>query len=274
MSKPRVSVVIRAKDEAASIGRVLELLAQQVPPPAEVVVVDSGSSDGTVDIARRAQARVIEIPAASFTFGGSLNIGCEASTGDIVVALSAHAFPTSRGWLARMAAAFEDDSVACACGHRYSPTGAPLQEAINQDLQLATRYPLWGYSNAAGAFRRELWSERGFRAEMPATEDKDWALHWLGRGYVCRLDPELEVDHDHSKDGLRDQFRRAQRELEGLAMMPLDMSPYTLRDLLNVWWTDRGSYRSDTRARLSHRRASRLLGEYVGRRRAARRKHG
>lgn len=266
MNPGRASVVIRAKDEEASIGRTLDLLSAQSTPPGEVIVVDSGSRDSTVSIARRAGATVLEIPAESFTYGGALNTGCAASSGEILVALSAHAFPVDREWLARLVAVFDDDRVACACGQEWAPTGEPLSGPFRQDGALARRRPMWGYSNAAGAFRHQLWEERRFREDMPATEDKEWALHWLDRGYVCVLAPELMVDHDHSKDGLLDQYRRARREWRGVSMMIPGLPPYSLRDLLRDWWCDQESYRSRTRARLSHRRAARLAGTYAGRR--------
>src|SRR5207249_4092205 len=73
---PLASVVIRTKDEAASIGRLLEILrSQTIADRLELIVVDSGSTDGTVDIAREHGVQPIEIPAESFTFGGSLNAG-------------------------------------------------------------------------------------------------------------------------------------------------------------------------------------------------------
>jgi glycosyltransferase involved in cell wall biosynthesis len=60
---PLASVVIRSKDEAASIGTTLRALAAQtVADRLEVIVVDSGSSDGTVAIAREAGARVLQTP--------------------------------------------------------------------------------------------------------------------------------------------------------------------------------------------------------------------
>jgi len=265
VTAPRVSVLIRSKDEEASIGRTLELVAAQSVPH-QVIVVDSGSGDATPEIARAAGAQVIEIPAPSFTFGGSLNKGCAAATGEIVVALSAHAFPPDPGWLERMLAPFADERVACACGQEFSPDGDPLAGPVRQDAALARRRPTWGYSNAAGAFRRELWEQRPFRADLPATEDKEWALHWLDRGYLCVLSPELLVEHDHSKDGMLDQYRRAEREWRGIAMMIGDLPRYPVGDLVREWWLDQGSYRSPARARLSHRRLARLVGEYMGRR--------
>src|SRR3954449_4709893 len=103
---PAVSVVVRAKNEAADIGRTLSLLNEQDlgGRAVEVIVVDSGSSDGTQRIALEHGARLVEIPPESFTFGGSLNTGCEHARAAIIVALSAHAFPPDKGWLARVLA--------------------------------------------------------------------------------------------------------------------------------------------------------------------------
>ena len=258
-----VSVVIRSKDEGESIGRTLDLLAQQTREH-EVVLVDSGSRDDTVEIARgRGVTQVVEIAAEEFTFGGSLNTGCAAASGEILVALSAHAFPTDPTWLERIVAVLADERVACVCGQQFGPDGSVLSEPLRQDAALARAKPEWGYSNAAGAFPRRLWAQHGFRADMPATEDKEWALHWLDQGYLCVLGPQYLVEHDHSKDGMFDQFQRARREWRGLAMMGTG-GQYPAREMVREWWTDQDSYRSPSRARLSHRRAARLLGRWAG----------
>lgn len=268
MSTPTASVIIRAKDEAASIGRVIELLREQEVPDqgvVEIIVVDSGSTDGTEAIARRLGAQVIEIPAGSFTFGGSLNAGCEVASGPLLVALSAHAFPPDRGWLSRMLSCFDDPSVACAYGCPNAPDGGELCAGIVQDAAHAQRYPYWGYGNSAGGFRADLWRRRPFRADMPGTEDKEWAWHWLQEGHTVVIDPALTVDHDHSKDSVPDIYRRFRREWRGYTMY-LEVPPYELREVLREWWTERETYRSHARARLSHRRAARLAGTWVGRR--------
>jgi rhamnosyltransferase len=270
VSDPVVSVVIRAKNEAASIGRVIDLVREQELDggEAEVIVVDSGSTDETADIARKRGAELIEIPAESFTFGGSLNTGCEAARAPVAVALSAHAFPPDTGWLQRMIACFEDPLVACAYGCPNAPDGGDLCERVVQDEDHARRYPYWGYGNSAGGFRTDLWRERGFRADMPGTEDKEWAWYWMQRGRRVVIDPALAVDHDHSKDPVADIYRRFRREWEGYGMY-LSLQPYPLRDALREWWTDRETYSSSARARLSHRRAARLAGTWVGRRRGS-----
>jgi rhamnosyltransferase len=270
VSDVKLSVIIRARDEAASIGRCLLLIAgQRVAGRVEVIVVDSGSRDGTVEIAAAAGARVLPIAPDKFTFGRALNLGASAAGGELLVALSAHAFPLERRWLARIAALFGDPQVACASGDRYGPGGEPLTASVVQDFALARAHPAWGYSNGAGAFRASLWRQRGFREDLPACEDREWSWHWLERGYSCVVDPGLVVDHDHTHDLLPAIYRRARREAEGLQSFA-NGAAAPERRLLDEWWSDRRFYRSSLRARLSHRRAARLLGERAGRRRARR----
>ncbi len=263
-------MIIRTRDEAESLGRCLELVAAQRTDGlgVETILVDSGSRDDTVPIARAYGARVLTIPPDTFTFGGALNLGAANARGEMLVALSAHAFATDDRWLARLTAAMSDPSVACASGDRYGPDGEDLAGAVRQDAELACRQPAWGYSNAAGAFRASLWRLRPFRSDLPGCEDKEWAWHWLKHGYLSVIDPALLVDHDHTHDPLPSIFRRARREAEGLAAV-FELQRYGRRELVREWWSDRRYYDSALKARLSHRRAARLLGTYAGRRRAA-----
>ena len=193
--------------------------------------------------------------------------GTAAASGEVVVALSAHAFPRRPDWLAGMAAPFADPGVACVFGDERDERGRPLPGPVRQDRARFDAYPFWGYSNGAGAFRRSLWEERPFRADLPGSEDLEWARWALGRGYVCVVDPALAVDHDHAKDPLRNCFRRYEREHRAFAMF-LDLPPYGARDLAREWWSDQGWHRSRARARLDPRRAARLAGKWRGRRAA------
>jgi glycosyltransferase involved in cell wall biosynthesis len=265
----RATVVIRAKNEAAAIGRTLELVAGQTVD-AQVVVVDSGSTDDTVAIARGAGAEVIEIPAKSFTYGGSLNTGTEAARAELVVALSAHAFPVHDRWLEAMLEPFGDDRVACTTSNDYAPEGGPLRETIVQDEAHARRHPMWGYSNAAGAFRAALWREKPFRADMPGTEDKEWAWHWLTRGMTLVVSPEMRVDHTHGKDPARELYERSRREWYGLGMY-FDLDPYPMRAAVREWWSGLEGRPSHARARISHRRAARIAGRWTAQRSLSRR---
>jgi rhamnosyltransferase len=260
-----VSVIVRARDEERSLERCLELLdGQRGVGEVELIVVDGGSRDRTVQVAERYCAKLATIAPSAFTFGGALNLGAEQARGELLVALSAHAFPSDDDWLARLCEPFADATVACACGDVYGPDGDRLRRALVQDDALARRRPEWGYSNAAGAFRAELWRQRQFRTDLPGCEDKEWAWHWLQHGYTCVVDPALVVDHDHTHDSLRAIFDRARREAIAYAAY-LQPHPHSAQALAREWWSDLRWYDSPARARLSHRRAARLLGAYAGR---------
>jgi len=100
-----------------------------------------------------------------------------------------------------------------------------------------SRSPGVGYSNAAGAFRADLWRERPFRADLPACEDKEWALHWLQQGYSCVVDPTLVVDHDHP--AIRCAGSSAERrEAQGCAMFLEMDAAVEPTQVARAWWAD------------------------------------
>ncbi len=272
MGDPSISIIIRARNEAASLPRCLELVRGQKHhgQRAEIVLVDNGSADGSAALALEYGARVVSLPAGAFTFGGALNLGAANAHGEILVALSAHAFLADPGWLDRLARTLSDPMVACACGDRYEPTGRPLSSAIEQDLAVARAHPFSGYSNAAGGFRAGLWRQRPFRSDLPGSEDREWAWYWLERGYRCVIDPALAVEHDHTHDPVASIYRRTRREAEGVAMFIGGELPEP-PPLVKEWWSDTRFYDSRLRARLSHRRAARILGTRAGLRRGLRR---
>nr|MDQ2895564.1 glycosyltransferase [Actinomycetota bacterium] len=263
-ARGRVSVIIRARDEAGELAGCLDALQAQTGIEAlQLIYVDAGSVDGSPELATARGATVV--PIGAFSFGAALNLGARRAQHDVLVALSAHAGLPDDGWLARACATLEDPELACTSGDSWGPDGQPLTAPIRQDAALARRRPEWGYANGAGAFRASLWRERPFAARLPGVEDKEWALHWLDRGYACLIDPELAVAHDHAHDPLPAIYRRARREAQGYAAF-VDRGPGTAAALVRDWWSDRRFYDSALRARLSPRRAARLLGDHAGRR--------
>jgi glycosyltransferase involved in cell wall biosynthesis len=98
---PSISVVIPAYDEAAHIGRLLESLSSQDPPPGEVIVADDGSRDGTAAIAERAGARVLRLPHRGPA--AAKNAGAEAASGELLVFLDAD-MVCAPGFLSRLVA--------------------------------------------------------------------------------------------------------------------------------------------------------------------------
>lgn len=115
-----VSIVIRTLNEARHLPAVFEAIQHQRLPDVkvEVVLVDSGSTDGTVEIASDNGARITTIDKSEFTFGRSLNRGCDAAEGEILVFISGHCVPVGTDWLAELIKPIRDGVAAYTYGRQ------------------------------------------------------------------------------------------------------------------------------------------------------------
>src|SRR5574339_316268 len=118
------SIVIRAYNEEKHIGRLLEGIRHQTLKDVEVILVDSGSTDSTVEIAESYGAHIVRIPSEEFTFGRSLNNGIQAATGELVVIASAHVYPVYPDWLESLLRPFADPDIALTYGKQRGPSTA------------------------------------------------------------------------------------------------------------------------------------------------------
>jgi glycosyltransferase involved in cell wall biosynthesis len=201
-----VGVVIRTCNESAWIGRCLDTLSRQRGSvDLDLLVVDSGSTDATVEIARSHGARIIELPPSDFDYSKALNLGVEHVRGDIVVSLSAHAVPVDDSWIPRMLAAFDDPLVAGVSSRQVPWPGAPWKEVERLARVFGDARRVYGiddvaevlFSNAASAFRRSVWRDRPFT--LPAVEDLDWARRMVEAGWKIAYEPSASVFHSHTE---------------------------------------------------------------------------
>ena len=123
--QPLISIIIRTKNEAAWIRRCLTAASLQDYPRREIVVVDNESDDGTSDVIRQFDCKVIPISDAEFSYGRALNRGIQASKGDFLVCLSGHCVPVHNKWLDRLIVNFGPPQVGAVYGrqeHNPKPT--------------------------------------------------------------------------------------------------------------------------------------------------------
>jgi len=208
------SIVIRAYNEEKYIGRLLEGIQQQTIKDVEILLVDSGSTDGTASISESFGARVVRIPSSEFTFGRSLNLGIQEATGELIVIASAHVYPVYPDWLESLLRRFEDKNVALTYGKQRGPDSAKFSEQqiyqhwypdISQWHQ-ATAF----CNNANAAIRKNLWQLNPYDETLTGLEDLAWGKWAKEQGYAIAYVAEAEIIHVHNETpkGIFNRYRR------------------------------------------------------------------
>src|SRR5512135_2927232 len=160
------SLVIRAYNESRHLGRLLEGVSHQTCKAVEVILVDSGSTDATVQIAESYGARIVRVQPGEFTFGRSLNLGIQAVSSDRIVIASAHVYPVYPDWIESLLRPFDDPDVALVYGKQRGEASSQLSERqiFRQwfpDIDIANQSSPF-CNNANAAIRRSLWMEHPY----------------------------------------------------------------------------------------------------------------
>ena len=217
-----ISVVIPVKNGGMGLVWCLEGIArQQVDEEVEVVVVDSGSSDGSPGRARRLGARVHPIPPADFHHGRTRNLGAELAHGEVLVFTTQDAYPADESWLASLVAPLRSEThVAGVYGRQVAHEGAtppeqyfleflygpePRRQRIDNADELTYERTL--FSNVNSAMRRETWRASPFADDLIMSEDQEWARRTLLAGLTLIYEPRAAVRHSHAYT-LSAAFRR------------------------------------------------------------------
>jgi len=195
----KVSIVVRCRDEEDWIGHCLAgVFAQDVKDP-EVVIVDNGSIDRTLDIAARFPiARILTV--SEYFPGAALNRGVEATSGDTVVFLSAHCVPKDSGWLGALVGGLQGDVVGV--------YGRQLPVTFSEPSDFRDLIVTFGpeprvqtvdsfFHNANSAVRRSAWDQLPFDETVTNIEDRLWARQIQGRGFKIAYEPRAAVFHYH-----------------------------------------------------------------------------
>ena len=240
-SHPLVSIVLPTLNAGAGFKDLLgRLSAQRVEGDIELVVIDSGSADGTVAVARNAGANVLTIPRREFNHGGTRNQAIEVARGKYIALTVQDAIPTDDFWLARlMTPLVQQPGVAGSYGLQVAPPDlgllartrswtwcqanrAPLIKALPgpgafQSLPAEERLALVAFDNVTSCVRRSAWEQRPF-PERGFAEDMAWAREVLLDGAQIAYVPTAQVWHGHERDWLYELRRSyiagdARREL-------------------------------------------------------------
>jgi glycosyltransferase involved in cell wall biosynthesis len=254
---PKCSIVIRAYNEEKHIGRLLKGIARQTLPDVETILVDSGSTDRTVDIAESFGVKIVRITPEEFTFGRSLNMGIEAAQAELVVIGIAHCYPVYPDWLEQLVAPLADEQIAISYGkQRGGETNRYSEHQWFRHYFPDASVHRQGHSychNANSAIRRSVWQEHQYNENLTGLEDLAWGSWAFEQGHGISYTADAEIIHLHD-EGPKTVYNRYRRE--ALAMRQI--LPHSRFGLWNFLRLAGGKTLSD----LMQARREGVLGRY------------
>jgi len=235
MPKP-VSIVLPVRNGGALFGHLRHhLSAVQARHDVEVLVIDSGSTDGTDIQAEEAGFRVHRIPPEEFDHGRTRNLGVRLAEGEIVCFLTHDVLPVTLDWPLRLAEALRRDAGLAGVYGRQVPRDASTMEMFFVSINYPERplrfdprpnghHPRPGrvlFSNAFSAVRRSVVLKVPIPEDAQYSEDQIWAHRALQAGWSIGYEPSVEALHAHvySFKGL---FRRSYSVGRALRQVGID----------------------------------------------------
>lgn len=214
---PAVSVIIPVKNGAGTLRACLNgIFSQTMAGKPEVIVIDSGSTDGSLEILKEYPVRVMSIPANSFNHGATRNSGVNLASGEFVVFTVQDAVAAGPEWLATLLKHFADPAVAGVCGQQivdhdpaknplqwFRPAGLPEVKKIRiadfDALPGKEKHQLCRWDNVNAAYRMSVLKEIPFR-EVSFGEDTLWANDALTLDRTIVYDYSARVFHYHHQN--------------------------------------------------------------------------
>ncbi len=237
-----VTVIMRSKNSAWVIGQALTGLFSQHRRDFELLLVDSGSTDATLDIARRFPCRVLEIAAKEYFPGAVLNMAIEQAQGELLVFQNSDVVPLAANALDQLLVPLETGQAEASFARQLPRPEAHtwVQRDYAQAFPAQGTPPSWmTYSLPFAAMRRTAWERHRFYEDAWGSEDTEWG-HWARQnGIPARYVSEALVMHSHNYT-LRQLYGRRFIEGEADAFILQDKAsvPRFLHRLCSSWAHD------------------------------------
>lgn len=203
MSDPFVSVIMRSYNEAWALKGTLPALAAQAYRHWELIVIDSGSTDGSQDLIRAANpAHFVQITPKEYNPSRVMNHGMRLARSEFGIFLNADATPQGTNWLRPLVSALQDSQTAACFGrqiprpdcqavfaHDYERCFGPNRESTQWDHF---------FSMVSSGLRKDVWAKRGFREDLQYAEDDEYTRWCKAQGYAVNYVDESVVMHSHN----------------------------------------------------------------------------
>lgn len=271
-----VSIVIRTLNEARHLDDLLVMTRRQKTDfDVETVLIDSGSTDGTLEIAESHGCRITHISKSEFSFGRSLNWGCDHASGDILVLISGHCVPTDENWLQNLCQPLIDGQVSYTYGRQIGDDDSYYSERriFAKYFPDTSQIPQKGFfcNNANSAVLRDAWETYRFDEELTGLEDMEMAKRMTAGGHKIGYVATAPVFHHHNETwkSVRRRFEREALALRDIMpevhLSPLDVMKCIISSTLGDWRSAvRHGITSTSKMDMLRYRWNQYVGSYKG----------
>jgi rhamnosyltransferase len=244
MNDPLVSIILRSYNEGWALCETLPALRKQEYSNWELIAIDSGSTDGSVDLLRAARpSHLVQIASPDYVPGRVMNLGMKLARGRLGIFLNADATPADSNWLRPLVAALLNDEVAAVFGRQIprpdcrAVFACDYERCFGPERESAT----WDhfFSMVSSGLKKEVWERRGFLETLQYAEDDEYTRWCRAQGWQIAYCPESVVWHSHNYTG-RQAYRRSYGDARALAAAGSISAAQTnwLRTLIFGWLSD------------------------------------
>lgn len=203
MSDPFISIILRSFNEGWALKDTLPALQAQAFQNWELIVIDSGSTDGSVELIRAANPRhFIQIKSSEYNPSRVMNHGMQLSRAEFGIFLNADATPQSNHWLRPLVNALQHPQVAAVFGRQIPRPDCQAVFACDYDRCFGPKRETakWDhfFSMVSSGLRKDIWSKRGFLEKMQYSEDDEYTRWCRAQGYKVVYCEDSVVMHSHN----------------------------------------------------------------------------
>lgn len=200
---PFVSIILRSFNEAWALGGTLAALRDQEYTNWELIVIDSGSSDGSQDLIRAANpAHFIQIQPHEYNPSRVMNHGMRLAGSEFGIFINADATPQGCRWLRPLVTALQHSKTAAVFGRQIPRPDCRAVYACDYDRCFGPRREsaAWDhfFSMVSSGIRKDIWRQRGFLEKLQYAEDDEYTRWAKTNGYKVVYCPDSVVMHSHN----------------------------------------------------------------------------
>jgi len=214
------SVVVITKNQKDLLKKSLPiLLNQKLKGSYEIIVVDSGSTDGAVEYVKSLPIKLVQIRPQEFNYAHAFNKGASEAKGEYLIRLSGDCIPKRSDFIKELIVPFNDSKIGGTYG-RYTISGRkgygyPSYWPGSRFPKELTRYStktkiftgmveigkarteVFNFAGGCCAIRKSIWGKRSFNESLSQGEDAEYAWFLHVAGYDIVYNPQAPVLHEH-----------------------------------------------------------------------------